>query len=201
MKPHIFPHDFNITVEDRREQKKHNSFVLWFTGLSGSGKSTIANALEQELYNRAINTYCLDGDNVRHGINKNLTFKPEDRNENIRRVAEIAKLLVDAGIVVLATFISPYKTNRDTIKSIVGEHNYIEIYVNTSLKECERRDLKGLYKKARSGEITNMTGISAPYEAPENPNIQINTESEAIVDSVKRIIEIINSKLQNHSNE
>ena len=201
MEPHISLHNFSISVKDRRRLKKHNSFVLWFTGLSGSGKSTIANALEQELYKIGVHTYCLDGDNVRSGINKDLTFKPKDRNENIRRVGEITKLLVDSGSVVLATFISPYKSNRDTIKSIVGKENYIEIFVNTSLEECERRDVKGLYKKARTGEITNMTGVTAPFEPPEKPNIEINTENETVSESVKRILEYISPKLQKYNNE
>ena len=201
MNPHILPHDFKISVNDRRKQNKHNSFVVWFTGLSGSGKSTIANALEQELYKRKIQTYCLDGDNVRNGINKDLTFKPEDRNENIRRVAENAKLLIDSGIVVLATFISPYKSNRSTIKDIVGEKNYVEIFVNTSLEECERRDTKGLYKKAHAGEITNMTGVTAPYETPEDANIEINTENETVSQSVQRIVEYLIPKMKNQNNE
>ncbi|MFT5248295.1 MAG: adenylylsulfate kinase [bacterium] len=201
MNPHILPHDFKISVNDRRKQNKHNSFVVWFTGLSGSGKSTIANALEQELYKRKIHTYCLDGDNVRNGINKDLTFKPEERNENIRRVAEITKLLIDSGIVVLATFISPYKSNRNTIKDIVGEKNYVEIFVNTSLEECERRDTKGLYKKAHAGEITNMTGVTAPYETPEDANIEINTENETVSQSVHRIVEYLIPKMKNQNNE
>lgn len=201
MKPHISLHNFSISVKDRRKLKNHNSFVLWFTGLSGAGKSTIANELEQELYKIGIHTYCLDGDNVRSGINKDLTFKPKDRNENIRRVGEIAKLLVDSGIVVLATFISPYKSNRDAVKNIVGEENYVEIFVNTSLEECERRDVKGLYKKARTGEIMDMTGVTAPFEPPEKPNIEIHTEGETVSESVKRILEYIRPKLQKNNNE
>lgn len=201
MKPHISLHNFSISVKDRRKLKNHNSFVLWFTGLSGAGKSTIANILEQELYKIGIHTYCLDGDNVRRGINKDLTFKPKDRNENIRRVGEIAKILVDSGIVVLATFISPYKSNRVAVKNIVGEENYVEIFVNTSLEECERRDVKGLYKKARTGEIMDMTGVTAPFEPPEKPNIEINTEGETVSESVKRILEYIRPKLQKNNNE
>jgi adenylylsulfate kinase len=201
MEPHISPHSFSISAKDRRKQNKHNSFVIWFTGLSGAGKSTIANALEKELYNRGIHTYCLDGDNVRNGLNKDLTFKPKDRNENIRRVSEITKLLIDSGIVVLATFISPYKSNRDTIKSIVGKENYVEIYINTSLEECKRRDVKGLYKKARLGKIANMTGVTDPFEPPESPNIEINTETETVSESVKRILEYISPKLQKYNNE
>ncbi|MCB0462021.1 MAG: adenylyl-sulfate kinase [Flavobacteriaceae bacterium] len=198
---HISEHNFNISVKDRQRLNKHNSFVIWFTGLSGSGKSTLANTLEQELYKSGIRTYCLDGDNLRTGINKDLTFEPEDRVENIRRVAEIAKILIDSGIVVLATFISPYKSNRDAIKEIVGKEKYIEIFVNTSIEECKNRDPKGLYKKAQIGEIKNMTGISAPYEIPNSPNLEIKTETESVSHSTKRILEYISPKLQTYNNE
>lgn len=196
MKSNISVFNFNISVKDRQKLMNHNSFVLWFTGLSGAGKSTIANTLERELYQKGIHTYCLDGDNVRNGINNDLTFEPHDRKENIRRVAEVSKLLIDSGIVVLATFISPYKTSRETVKNIVGNDNFIEIYINTSLEECIKRDTKGLYKKARKGEIANLTGITAPFEAPETPNIEINTEKTPIEDAVKFIIDYINPKLQ-----
>jgi adenylylsulfate kinase len=196
MKKDITPHNYQISVNDRRELNKHNSFLLWFTGLSGSGKSTIANAVEQELHRKGIKTYTLDGDNVRKGVNKDLTFSPEDRTENIRRIAEIANLMIDCGLVVLAAFVSPYKKDRENIKNIVKDVNFVEIYINASLKECERRDVKGLYKKARTGEIKNMTGISAPYEAPEEPDIEINTEKETIENAVKRIVEYITPKLK-----
>ena len=176
MKKNIIPHSYQISVEDRRKLNNHNSFLLWFTGLSGSGKSTIANVVEQKLHALGIKTYTLDGDNIRSGINKDLTFAPEDRTENIRRIAEIANLMIDAGTVVLAAFVSPYKKDRENIKNIVKDVNFVEVYINTSLEECENRDVKGLYKKARLGEIKNMTGISAPYEAPENTDIEIFTE-------------------------
>lgn len=195
MKENIIPHNYNVSIEDRRKANGHNSFLIWFTGLSGSGKSTIANLVEQELSSKGIKTYTLDGDNIRKGINNDLTFSPEDRTENIRRIAEVANLFVEAGIVVLAAFVSPYKKDRDNIRSIVKDVNFVEVYVNTSLEECERRDVKGLYKKARAGEIKNMTGISAPYEAPENPDIEIKTEAEGIKDSVDKIIEEITQKL------
>ena len=196
MKEHIIPHNFHISMPDRRKANNHNSFLMWFTGLSGSGKSTISNLVEQELFNQGVKTYTLDGDNIRKGINSDLTFSPADRTENIRRIAEITKLMVDAGLVVLASFVSPYKADRESVKKIVNNENFIEIYINTSVEECERRDVKGLYEKARKGEIKNMTGISAPYEAPENPDIEIKTEENTIEESVKKIVEFIKPKLQ-----
>ena len=199
MKENIIPHSYQISVNDRRKLNKHNSILLWFTGLSGSGKSTIANAVELELHKSGIKTYTLDGDNIREGINNDLSFSPEDRTENIRRIAEIANLFIDAGIVVLAAFVSPYKKDRDNVRTVVKDVNFVEIYVNTSLEECERRDVKGLYKKARTGEIKNLTGISAPYEAPENPDIEIKTEEESIDHSVKKTLNYLKPKLQlNH---
>ena len=195
MAKHIIPHNYKISKEDRLEANKHNAFLLWFTGLSGSGKSTIANVVEQKLFEKGINTYTLDGDNIRKGINNDLSFSPEDRTENIRRIAEVSNLMVDAGLVVLAAFVSPYKKDRENIRTIVKDVNFVEVYINTSVEECERRDVKGLYKKARAGEIKNMTGISAPYEAPENPDIEINTETESIEDAAKRIVDYITPKL------
>lgn len=196
MKENIIPHSYQISIQDRRQANNHNSFLMWFTGLSGSGKSTIANVVEQELHKKGIKTYILDGDNIRKGINNDLSFSPEDRTENIRRIAETANLMVDAGLVVLAAFVSPYKKDRENIKSIVKDVNFVEIYVNTSLEECEKRDVKGLYKKARAGEIKNMTGISAPYEAPEDPDVEINTEQVSVEQAVKQIIEYITPKLK-----
>ena len=173
----------------------HNSFLLWFTGLSGSGKSTIANAVEHALHERGIHTYTLDGDNVRKGLNNNLTFTPEDRTENIRRIAEVANLMVDAGLVVLAAFVSPYEKDRNNIREIVGKENYVEIFIDTPLEECERRDVKGLYAKARSGEIKDFTGISAPYETPASPDIKIDTTSNSVEESVTMILKAIEKKL------
>ncbi|MFD2542899.1 adenylyl-sulfate kinase [Lacinutrix gracilariae] len=196
MKENIIPHSYQVSKSDRQEKNKHNSFLIWFTGLSGSGKSTIANVVEQELYKLGVKTYTLDGDNIRKGINSDLTFAPEDRTENIRRIAEIANLMVDAGLVTLAAFVSPYRKDRENIKSIVKDVNFIEVYINTSVEECERRDVKGLYKKARAGEIKNMTGISAPYEAPENPDIEIKTEEKTVEQAVKDILEYIKPKLE-----
>lgn len=196
MSKNIKSHHFNISRKQRQELNNHNSILIWFTGLSGSGKSTIANALEVELNKTGIHTYILDGDNVRGGINKDLGFNPEDRTENIRRIAEISNLMLDAGLVVLSAFVSPYKKDREDIRTIVKDANFVEVFVNTSLEECERRDVKGLYKKARKGEILNMTGISAPYEAPENPDIEIKTESESIEEAVDNIMRHITKKLK-----
>lgn len=193
---HIIKHNYQVTKSDRNKLNNHNSFLMWFTGLSGSGKSTIANLVELELHKKGIKTYVLDGDNIRKGINKDLTFAPEDRTENIRRIAEIANLMVEAGNVVLAAFVSPYKKDRENVKNILKNSNFVEIYVNTSVEECEKRDVKGLYKKARVGEIKNMTGISAPYEAPENPDLEIITENLTIEQSVNEVLKYIQPKLQ-----
>ena len=187
-------------MSQRQKANGHNSFLIFFTGLSGSGKSTIANGLERRLYNDAIKTYILDGDNVRHGINKNLTFSPEDRSENLRRIGEISKLLIEAGVVVLAAFIAPYEKDREFIKKTVGADNYVEVFVNTSLEECERRDVKGLYKKARKGEIKNMTGISAPYEVPKNAYIEV-TQRNTLEEAVEIIYNKIKDKLKLVINE
>ena len=149
----VFQQDYQISKKDRQKLHQHNSFLLWFTGLSGSGKSTLANLVELELHHLGVSTYSLDGDNIRRGINQSLGFSEEDRKENIRRIAEISKLFIDAGVVTLAAFVSPYIKDRENIKQIVGTEHVIEIYINTSLEECERRDVKGLYKKARLGEI------------------------------------------------
>jgi adenylylsulfate kinase len=187
--------DYKITKSDREQLNKHKAFLVWFTGLSGSGKSTLANLVEVELHKKGISTYTLDGDNIRQGVNKDLTFASKDRTENIRRIAEIGNLMVDAGVLTMAAFVSPYRSDRENIKTIVGAENFIEIYINTSLEECERRDVKGLYKKARAGEIKNMTGISAPYEAPVHPDLEIITDNESIETSVQSILDFIVQKL------
>ena len=197
MSKHIISQHYQVSKKDRQESNGHGSFLIWFTGLSGSGKSTIANALETKLFESGIKTYSLDGDNIRKGINNDLSFSPKDRTENIRRIAEVSNLFVDAGIVVLAAFVSPYIKDRERIKEIVGGDNFIEIFVNTSIEECEKRDVKGLYKKARQGEIKNMTGIDAPYEAPINPDIEIKTEQLTIEQSVDIIIKFIKKKMKN----
>jgi len=197
MKENIIPHNYQVDKIYRNKLNGHQSFLIWFTGLSGSGKSTIANALETRLFEKKIKTYTLDGDNIRKGINNDLSFSKEDRTENIRRIAEISKLFVDAGMVVLAAFISPYKKDREAIKNIVGKNNFVEVYINTSVEECEKRDVKGLYKKARMGEIKDFTGVNAPYELPESPDIEINTEQYSVDQSVTKIINVINKKLKN----
>lgn len=195
MKENIIKHNYKVDREARRKQLNQRSCLLWFTGLSGSGKSTIANALEKKLHEMGFATYALDGDNVRKGLNKDLTFSPEHRTENIRRIAEVANLMVDSGLIVLGAFVSPYKKDRENIESIVGNDNFVEIFVNTSLEECEKRDVKGLYKKARQGLIKDFTGVNAPYEAPENPDVEIVTDDLSIDDSVQMIFNKIKSKL------
>ena len=199
MQKNIVKHSYSVNLDSRKKLKQHQPLLLWFTGLSGSGKSTIANCVEQELHKNSIHTYTLDGDNIRKGLNSDLSFSPEDRTENIRRIAETAHLMMDAGLVVLAAFVSPYRIDRDHIRNIVGHNNMIEIYINTSVEECERRDVKGLYKKARKGEIKNMTGISAPYESPLHADIQINTEEITVIEATKQIINFINPKLILHN--
>lgn len=183
-------YNHKITLENRRKLTNNKNKVLWFTGLSGSGKSTIANEVEQELHKKGILTYVLDGDNVRHGLNKNLGFSPEDRKENIRRIAQVTKLLYDAGLTVLVCFISPYKSERKLARDLIGE-DFIEVYVKCSLEECETRDTKGLYKKARAGEIKDFTGISAPYEEPEEPEVVIETDKEDLGESVNKVVEYL----------
>lgn len=168
-------HNATITKEDRHRMNGHKSAILWFTGLSGAGKSTLANKVEEKLFERGIHTYVLDGDNVRHGLNKGLGFTAEDRKENIRRIGEVAKLFVDAGTFVATAFISPYIEDRDMVRNIVKDGEFLEVYVYAPLEVCEDRDPKGLYKKARAGEIKNFTGIDDPYEAPKNPELLINT--------------------------
>jgi adenylylsulfate kinase len=183
-----------IKRSDRNYLNKHKSGLIWFTGLSASGKSTIAHHVEKKLFYQGIHTYVLDGDNVRHGLNADLAFSRKDRKENLRRIVELSKLFVDAGIIVLAAFISPYKEDREYVRKRFEDDNFLEIYVKCSVKECERRDPKGQYKKARAGIIKNYTGISAPYEEPENPDLVIDTEKLAIEQSVQKVIELLHKK-------
>ena len=185
---------YKISKTNREQLHGHKSYLIWFTGLSGSGRSTLANLVEIELHKKELSTYTLDGDNIRRGINKNLSFTQEDRTENIRRIGEIANLMIDAGVITLAAFISPYIKDREGLKNIVGADNFIEIYVNTSLEECEKRDVKGLYKKARNGEIQNMTGISAPYEAPINPDFEVITDGKSVEESIDQVLKFLNQK-------
>ncbi|MFC7357414.1 adenylyl-sulfate kinase [Jejudonia soesokkakensis] len=192
----IVVHHFSVTKEQRSMLKNQRPLLLWFTGLSGSGKSTIANALEEALSEKKHHTYILDGDTIRNGLNNNLTFSAEDRSENIRRIAEVSKLMLDAGLIVLAAFVSPYRTDREKVKTTVESENYIEIFVNTPLVECENRDVKGLYKKARKGEIKDFTGINAPYEAPVSPHITIDTTKLSVKEAVQEILHYIEPKLK-----
>jgi adenylylsulfate kinase len=196
LQENIIPHHFNVSQEERSSLKKHKPLLLWFTGLSGSGKSTIANAVEVALFNKGIHTYLLDGDNVRKGLNNNLTFSPEDRTENIRRISEVSNLMIDAGLVVLAAFVSPYKKDREMIKNTVKSVNFVEIFVDTSVDECERRDTKGLYAKARKGLIKDFTGVNAPYEAPENPDVLIETENTSVEEAVNEVMKYIEQRLK-----
>lgn len=192
----IIPHNFSISAQERASQKGHKGLLVWFTGLSGSGKSTIANALEQQLFQQGIHTYVLDGDTIRKGLNNDLSFSAADRTENIRRIAEVANLMVDAGLVVLAAFVSPYKKDRAAIRQTVGTNTMVEVFVDTPLSACEERDVKGLYAKARAGEISNFTGISAPYEAPTNPEVRIDTTNSTVVEAVEALMAILEPKLK-----
>ena len=185
---------FQIDQKSRNNLNKHNSFVVWFTGLSGSGKSTICNSLEELLNNKKVNTFTLDGDSVRNGLNKDLGFSDEERSENIRRVAEVSKILMNAGNVVLASFISPFQKDRDLVKEIVGKNNYLEVFVNTSLATCIERDPKGLYQKSKSGIIKNMTGIDSDYEIPKSFDIEIS-ESNTLEESIEILYALIKDKL------
>ena len=192
MEKNIHPiFDRLLQRSDREQLLQQKSKVLWLTGLSGSGKSTIAQLLEQRLFETGFFPQVLDGDNIRSGINNNLGFTIEDRSENIRRIAEIAKLYLNSGIITINSFISPTKAIRDFAKSIIGENDFIEIYINAPLEICEQRDVKGLYKKARKGEIKGFTGIDSPYEAPENPALEINTNKLSIEESVDNIIDFL----------
>ena len=181
-----------VSREDREELSGRPSALLWFTGLSGSGKTTLSRATERLLRERGAATYVLDGDNIRFGLCRDLGFSPEDRTENIRRIGEVAKLLVDAGVIVMAAFISPYREDRDQVRAIqVRPDDFIEVYLDCPLEECERRDPKGLYKRARKGEISNFTGISAPYEAPAEAELIIRTAQETVEESAQRIVQYL----------
>ena len=184
----IIPHTHQISKKNRNILNGHPSKVIWFTGLSGSGKSTIASKLEAELYNQSWHTYLLDGDNVRMGLNNGLGFSLEDRTENIHRIGEVSKLFADAGLLVLCAFVSPLKEDRDRVRSLFSNGEFIEVFVDCPLEVCEQRDVKGLYEKARKGEIKDFTGISSPFESPENPEITIYTAQEKLEYSIEKII-------------
>lgn len=184
----------HVTRHQRQEKNKHKSFVLWFTGLSGSGKSTLANAVEKELFKMNYNVTVLDGDNVRHGLCSDLGFTKDDRNENMRRVSEVSKLFVEAGTIVLAAFVSPYREDREQVRSRLPHGDFYEVYCQCDIEVCEERDPKGLYARARKGEITNFTGISAPYEEPIKPDMIVDTSKLSIKEEVEHIISAIQSK-------
>ena len=184
----IIWHDHHVTQEERSKLKEQKPCILWFTGLSGSGKSTIANAVEMKLHELNKHTYLLDGDNIRMGLNKGLSFSDEDRVENIRRIGEVSKLFVDAGTIVLTAFISPFQKERDIVRDLVEDGEFIEVFINTPLEVCESRDPKGLYEKVRKGEIPNFTGISSPYEAPIKADIEVKTDKISLEESVEKII-------------
>jgi len=190
----VIPHKHEITKEDRRNLNQHGSAILWFTGLPSSGKSTLANEVEKRLITHAIRTYILDGDNVRMGLNKGLGFSEEDRAENIRRIGEVSKLYVDAGVIVLSAFVSPYRRDRDAIKEKVENGEFIEIFIKCPVEVCEQRDVKGLYKKAREGVIKGFTGIDDPYEEPLNPEIVIDTDKISLEEGTDIIINYLNEK-------
>jgi adenylylsulfate kinase len=188
MNQNIVWHEATVTRERREKMNRHRAKLLWFTGLSGSGKSTLAHALEEELHQRGCRTYVFDGDNVRHGLCSDLGFSTDDRSENIRRIGEMAKLFVDAGVIALTAFISPIREDRDRTRGLFPHGDFIEVYVSCPLEVCEARDVKGLYKKARAGEIANFTGISSPYDAPEKPEITIETQDREIEACVSELI-------------
>lgn len=184
-----------VNREMREKLLGQNGILIWFTGLSGSGKSTIASELEMRLYNMGRLTYLLDGDNVRHGLNSNLGFTKEDRIENIRRIAEVCKLFVDSGIITISTFISPFKEDRDNVRKLLGK-DFVEVYVDCPIEVCESRDPKGIYKKARNGEIKDFTGVDSPYEVPDNPEIVVSTNLDTVQQCVNKILDFLSCKVQ-----
>lgn len=194
MERFVIPHEHEITKEDRRSLNNHGSLILWFTGLPSSGKSTIANELEKKLITLGTRTYILDGDNVRMGLCKDLGFSEEDRGENIRRIGEVSKLFVDAGCIVLSAFVSPYIKDRDAVRELAEEGEFVEVFVDAPLEVCEERDVKGLYKKAREGIIKGFTGIDDPYEAPLNPEITIDTSKLSLDEGVNDIFDYLEKR-------
>ena len=192
----IVKQTYQVTKTDRQKLNGHKSVIVWFTGLSGSGKSTLAGKVEERLFEMGIRTYLLDGDNIRHGLNSNVDFSDDGRKENIRRIGEVAKLFADAGVVVLTAFISPFRSDRDKVRSIVEVGEFAEIFVNCHIEICEQRDIKGLYKKARAGEIADFTGISSPFEEPKHPELEIKTDQLSIDESVDVIMNYILKRIK-----
>ena len=187
----VIYHQATVTRQRRNKLNEHRSVVLWFTGLSGSGKSTLAHALEEKLFQKGCRTFVLDGDNVRYGLNSNLDFSESDRTENIRRISEVSKLMLESGLIVMTAFISPFNRDRNEARKLISNDDFIEIYCKASLEVCEARDVKGLYKRARAGEIKNYTGIDSPYEEPENPELTINTNDETLDNSATKILSFL----------
>ena len=190
----IIYHAASVTRERRNQLNNHKSVVIWFTGLSGSGKSTLAHSVEEILFSKGCRTYVLDGDNVRHGLTSNLGFSNEDRKENIRRIGEVTKLMMEAGLIILTAFISPFREDRIAVRNLISDGDFIEVYCKASLETCEARDLKGLYKRARLGEIKNFTGINSPYEIPDNPELIIDIDKESLEESVSKIVSFLQTK-------
>ena len=189
-KLHIIPHQHSVSKQDREQQNGHKGHVLWFTGLSGSGKSTVASAVERELYQMGYRTFILDGDNVRAGLNSDLDFSAQSREENIRRIAHVSALMKDAGLIVLSAFVSPYAKDRDFVRS-ASDYDFSEIFISTPLEVCEQRDVKGLYAKARAGEISDFTGISAPFEEPTNPELDVPTHTMSIKEATNMVVSFV----------
>jgi len=187
----VIYHQASVTRQRRNKLNDHHSVVLWFTGLSGSGKSTLAHALEEKLFQKGCRTFVLDGDNIRHGLNSNLDFSEKSRTENIRRVSEVSKLMMESGLIVMTAFISPFNKDRNEARKLISSGDFIEIYCKASLEACENRDVKGLYKRARAGEITNYTGIDSPYEVPENPELIVDTDKQSLEESVSSILNFL----------
>ncbi|MFX3659550.1 MAG: adenylyl-sulfate kinase [Ectobacillus sp.] len=194
METNLTWHAASVSKEERRSQNGHSSFVLWFTGLSASGKSTVANALARKLFEQNIRSYVLDGDNIRHGLNKDLGFSEHDRTENIRRIGEVAKLFVDGGIIVLTAFISPFREDRKQVRELLAQDEFIEVFVHCPIEECEKRDPKGLYEKARSGQIKQFTGIDSPYEEPKQPEVTIHTHLYSVEECAEQIIQYLQKR-------
>jgi len=187
-------HRATVSRSRREQLNRHRSVILWFTGLSGSGKSTVAHAVEEELHQAGCRTFVFDGDNVRHGLCANLSFSEDDRHENIRRIGEMAKLFLEAGVIAMTAFISPFRTDRERVRALVSENDFIEIFCDSPLAVCEERDVKGLYKRARTGEIKNYTGISSPYEAPEHPDLTLDTAGDSVETNVEKVLNFLEER-------